>query len=78
MTADVSAKLECQELIHRATFHLDKQQWPDYAACFAPDGVLIRPSDGARLEGPAAIIESHSIMNRGSASRRSAKSSAMA
>ncbi len=60
MAADVGAKLECQELIHRATFHLDKQQWPEYAACFAPDGVLIRPSDGARLEGPAAIVEGHS------------------
>ncbi len=60
MTSADSAKLECQQLIHRATFHLDKQQWSEYASCFAPDGVLIRPSDGARLEGPAAILESHS------------------
>ncbi len=60
MMPDTAARLECHELIYRATFHLDKQQWPEYAACFAPDGVLIRPSDGARLEGPAAIVESHS------------------
>ncbi len=59
MTPEVAAKFSSQELIHRATFHLDRQEWADYAACFAPDGVLLRPSDGKRLVGPEAIVEAH-------------------
>lgn len=71
---DLRQAQECRDLIIQAAHLQDSRDLAGFAACFAPDGMLVRPG-GEPLAGPSAIeaayrardpqrITQHLVMNQ--------------